>query len=97
MIPAEAGRARPSQAEGQGEAETLRLSPRFQAELIVLYIPGRAEGRGPRTGVRGPNDNFDSFLPFFLLFLMEDSLLNRSYSADTATKGFCERFREISR
>ena len=31
-----------SQAEGQGKAETLRLSPRFQAELIVLYNP-RAE------------------------------------------------------
>ncbi len=62
--PSDSGRARPSQAEGQGKAETLRLSPRFQAELIVLYILGRAEGR--RFKVRGPND---LSIHCFLIFL----------------------------
>ena len=70
-VSSDSGRARPSQAEGQGKAETLRLSPRFQAELIVLYIPGRAEGRGPkaegrRSKVRGPND---LSIHCFLIFL----------------------------
>ena len=36
------GRARPSQAEGQGKAETLSPSPKSRAELNVLYF-GRAE------------------------------------------------------
>ena len=53
VISSDSSRGRPSQAEGQGEAETLRLSPRFQAELIVLYILGRAEGRVPRAEGRG--------------------------------------------
>ncbi len=68
MIPAEAGRARP---KGQGEAETLRLSPRFQAELIVLYILGRAEGRGPRAEGRGPGfeGRTISVIIEFLIFL----------------------------
>jgi len=78
LIVSDSGRARPSQAEGQGKAETLRLSPRFQAELIILYIPGRAEGRGPRaegrrpkaeglrSKVRGPND---LSIHCFLIFL----------------------------
>ncbi len=89
----DSGRGRSSQAEGQGKVETIRLSPKFLAELIVLYIPCRAEGRRP--GFEGRTIsvfikflnflvvNFYSFRPFSL-YLM-DSLLNRSYSADTAT------------
>ncbi len=60
----DSSRGRPSQAEGQGEAETLRLSPRFQAELIVLYILGRAEGRGP-----GFEGRTISVIIEFLIFL----------------------------
>ena len=56
----DSSRGRPSQAEGQGEAETIRLSPRFQAELIVLYILGRAEGRGSRAE-RSPIHRFSDF------------------------------------
>ena len=65
LVCSDSSRGRPSQAEGQGEAETLRLSPRFQAELIVLYILGRAdEGRGP-----GFEGRTISVIIEFLIFL----------------------------
>ena len=61
--------------------------------FIVLYIPGRAEGRRPEFEGRTISVfieflffwvvNFDSFLPFFL-YLM-DSLLNRSYPTSSVT------------
>ena len=70
----------------------------LQISARNYYIPsltllGRAycfvhseKGRGPGfdLSIHRIVINFDTFLPFFL-YLMEDSLLNRAYSADTAT------------